>query len=74
MEMISGSGPVAHAGAWALGWLNEDRGANRWEPSERELDQLVSTVSQSDGDNEDAQIARVALRELHAACTQEALS
>ena len=31
-------------------------------------------VEQSDGDNEDAQVARVALRELHAACTQEALS
>ena len=30
-------------------------------------------VEQTDGDSEDAQIARVALRELHAACTQEAL-
>lgn len=47
--------------------------------TQRGADPLIANVArqlvkQSDDDNEDAQVARVALRELHAACTQEALS
>ncbi len=47
--------------------------------TQRGLDPLIANVArelveQSDGDDEDAQVARVALRELHAACTQESLS
>jgi len=47
--------------------------------TERGLDPLIANVArqlveQSDGDNEDAQVARVALRELHAICTREVLS
>jgi len=47
--------------------------------TQRGGDPLIASVArqlveQSSGDDEDAQIARVALRELHAACTQESLS
>ena len=47
--------------------------------TQRGADPLIANVArqlveQSGGDSEDAQVARVALRELHAACTQEALS
>ena len=47
--------------------------------TQRGADPLIANVArqlveQSDGDDEDAQVARIALRELHAACTQEALS
>ena len=46
--------------------------------TQRGTDPLIANVAkhlieQSDGDDEDAQVARIALRELHAACTQEAL-
>ncbi len=45
--------------------------------TQRGADPLIASVArqlvkQSDGDDEDAQVARIALRELHAACTQEA--
>ena len=47
--------------------------------TQRGADPLIANVArqlveQSDGDNDDAQVARIALRELHAACMQEALS
>lgn len=46
--------------------------------TQRGVDPLITNVArrlveQSDGDNEDAQVARIALRELHAACTRQAL-
>lgn len=46
--------------------------------TQRGTDPLIANVAsqlveQSQGDNEEAQVARTALRELHAACTQEAL-
>jgi hypothetical protein len=47
--------------------------------TERSADPLIASVARklverAAGDSEEAQIARIALRELHAACTQEAQS
>lgn len=47
--------------------------------TQRVADPLIARVAkqlveQSDGDDEDAEVARIALRELHAACMQEASS
>ncbi len=51
LAMLAGSGPMTHAAAWALGWLNDERlGENAWRPSSTEMESIISFVDDLNSD------------------------
>jgi HEAT repeat protein len=49
LQRLSGGAAVAHAAAWALGWIHEHCA---WQPKGAELNRLVAIVSNPDCDDE----------------------
>jgi predicted phosphodiesterase len=50
---LSGSGPMASAAAWTLGWLYDPNNRHRlWQPSDSELNQITAFVSDQGADVE----------------------
>ena len=55
LTMLTKDAPSAHAAAWALAWLNHERmGTNAWQPSVKEMEQIISSVGDAQFDSEAA--------------------
>jgi hypothetical protein len=53
IRRLSGSAPMSHAAAWALGWMSNEHHEDRiWRPDAEQLDRLLATAAKPDCDCE----------------------